>query len=463
MAADEVRVTMGRGLRITDGQVGRPEKPFTSSFGQIDPGSRRPLRDVIGTDWGPAALAVQTDEALVEGWLQGYAPKTRSAFQADMSAFMGHLGRRRLARATEEDVSDFLEKAPTEAVRRRRLGVVKTFYAQASGKGQIQGNPAAGLHNDKSSWDRTAYRSVDAATIREMLRTTDRLRDRVALQLVYSCALTADEVLDLTWDDVVVGTDGPLLQVQGPHPRTLTLPSAVAKDLSRLRDGAAGGDLVLESRFGDRLSVRQFNRILSDMGDAVGVEGVTPGRVRNAYAEHALASGAPLDEVHHRLGNHSIKSTALRLQALGSVGKGIASGRGTKVRMAIPVPVAKAVWLRDEDFAREAEELSGLAMAAKLTPAQRKRLYRLRERLAAEMERRLSEEEKLPPGHRDMPRFVPMTPKQVGKLLDLVAEAGTLARMRTESATDSAGRAFHRGTLPLLDELQALLERHAAT
>ena len=401
-------------------------------------------------------MARHPDRSLVQAWLDGYAAKTRGAYDVDWTAFFKELGRKRLGAVTQEDVELFLDKAETPSIR-RRLGVIKTFYNHALSQGLLAANPAMPVRNPKASWQPRAYRSVDERAVLDMLNTADKVRDKVLLGLVYTCALTADEALGLTWSDVD-RADG-TLDVPGKHARRLAYPASVAPDLAALGTGRSNNDPVLESRRGAMLSKRQLNRILGDLGEAVGVREVTVGRLRNAYAQHALARGIPMDEVHHRLGNRSYNSTASQYRAVAAARK-IKPGRGRGHLLEVPAVSDAGVVLRDEDFIVEAAELAELDAIGEPGPARRKRRDFLRRRLAYQLDRRRREGGKLPPGHGRIPRNVPLDGEDIGILLDLVDEAGTVLAMRAARAGHGDRRVSHEREIGRLKELRDLLDRH---
>jgi integrase/recombinase XerD len=394
------------------------------------------------------------DFPLAEKWLLRYAPKTQSSYKNDLTAFFTSIGKKRLAKVSKEDIVAFLDSSETASVSSRRLGVIKTFYNFAIQEQSLAVNPALSIKLAKTDVRTESYRSIDEAVIQQMLNTADKLRDKVLLHLAYSCALRVEEAVSLTWQDVQINKGNGIINVPGSYARSISLTQEVIRDLNKLRRRKSDNEFVFESRFGQSLSKRQINRILASLGEAVGVSNVTIGRLRNAYAEHALNSGIGLDEVHTKLGNKSFKTTANHLQVLIKKAKFSPS---RKKLVSLPVTTSIDLKLRDEDFARESQEFLELDSLLKPSVAQRKRLANLRERLATEVTRRFREGIKLPPNSNRLPQNVPLSGIQIVTLLHMLDEARLIVDMRISRLNSHEEKASLLKQIPVLDYLYSLL------
>ena len=99
------------------------------------------------------------------------------------------------------------------------------------------------------------------------------------------------------------------------HTVATCLSSAVSEQLLGLREDASDDAPVFTSRKGGSLDTRQVHRIVRAAGERVGVEGVSPHRLRHAHASHALERGAPIHLVQATLGHASVATTGVYLHA----------------------------------------------------------------------------------------------------------------------------------------------------
>lgn len=141
--------------------------------------------------------------------------------------------------------------------------------------------------------------------------TTDAgMRDRAILALLYSSALRASELCDLTIDDL----RGNSVTVRcGKRGKTRTIPiteeavQAIEEYVDQIR-GRDKGSLFLTS-LSKPIRRQLLFRIISSYAHKAGLDHVTPHTLRHACATHLLDHGADLRLIQEVLGHSSIAST----------------------------------------------------------------------------------------------------------------------------------------------------------
>ena len=157
------------------------------------------------------------------------------------------------------------------------------------------------------------------------MRTTDlgasqgdpvAVRDRVVVELLYSCGIRVAELCGLDVDDVDDGRR--VLRVVGKGDRERAVPYGVPAEralrswLDAGRPALAGprsGPALLLGARGGRLDPRAARRIVNEVTAATpGAPTVSPHALRHSSATHLLEGGADLRHVQELLG-HSTPAT----------------------------------------------------------------------------------------------------------------------------------------------------------
>ncbi|AWH95671.1 recombinase XerC [Dietzia psychralcaliphila] len=205
----------------------------------------------------------------------------------------------------------------------RRVASVRSFSTWAHRAGLLGRDVAARLEAPRAQ--RHLPEVLDAVQAAETMRTTElgaaegdpiALRDRLVMELLYSCGIRVAELCGLDMDDV--DTERRLLRVIGKGDRERAVPYGVPAERA-LRDWLDGGRpalttsssgpaLILGAR-GGRLDPRTARRVVNEVTDATpGSPRVSPHALRHSSATHLLEGGADLRHVQELLG-HSTPAT----------------------------------------------------------------------------------------------------------------------------------------------------------
>ena len=283
----------------------------------------------------------------------GYSPRTVDAALSDLAQFAAFLDRRgvdTVQEVTRTDVSAFVAaladgsisttaesmsvdggerprraRNPRPAARTsiaRKLSMVRSFFRFCEQNGLAEASPATGVASPK-----IPRRLPQVLTPEQMAQLLDgiavdkplELRDRALFELIYSCGLRCQEVLDLALKDV--NLDSREARVKGKGRKVRLVPvgdiavEAIEQYLTlgrpRLVERIADdGDRLFVSRSGRPLSSSDVQRRLTRYLFRAGAPtGTSPHTLRHSFATHLLEGGADLRVIQELLGHASLRTT----------------------------------------------------------------------------------------------------------------------------------------------------------
>lgn len=205
----------------------------------------------------------------------------------------------------------------------RRVAAARSFSSWAVGAGVLRTDVAARLEAPRPH--RHLPEVLDAGQAGETLRTAElaaaerhpvALRDRLVVELLYSCGIRVAELCGLDVDDVDPGRR--LLRVVGKGDRERSVPYGLPAERALgewLDDGRPGlvtersGPALLLGVRGGRLDPRGARRIVNEISSMTpGAPRISPHALRHSSATHLLDGGADLRHVQELLG-HSTPAT----------------------------------------------------------------------------------------------------------------------------------------------------------
>jgi site-specific recombinase XerD len=259
---------------------------------------------------------------------RGAAANTRRAYGADLRAFAGWAADSRLSPAgvTYRDLRRYAahlsEAGAAKATLARHLAAIRSLYAFLVRVREVGRNPADLLPSPKrdSKLPRVLDRDEIAKLLDRMPASTPlEVRDRAIFELVYSCGLRCQEVVDL--DLGAADFEAEELRVTGKGNKQRLVPigepaqRAVERYLATARpaleNGESGRTLFL-SRRGRRLSPSAIRRRLDLWVRHAALAGrVSPHALRHSFATHLLEGGADLRSIQELLGHASVSTTQI--------------------------------------------------------------------------------------------------------------------------------------------------------
>lgn len=200
----------------------------------------------------------------------------------------------------------------------RHLSAARSFYRYLLREGRAARDPAAGLRAPKSR--RRLPKSLDPDEAARLLglEASDGLavRDRAALELLYSSGLRLAEIVALDLEDLP-GDGTVRVSGKGGKARVVPVGRAARAALDawlpvRAQWARAGERALFLSVRGRRLGPRAIQRLAARRARAQGLgQPLHPHMLRHACASHVLESSGDLRAVQELLGHASIATTQI--------------------------------------------------------------------------------------------------------------------------------------------------------
>jgi integrase/recombinase XerC len=205
----------------------------------------------------------------------------------------------------------------------RRVSELRSFCRYLVREGILTSNPISAISSPKVPKRLPEYldlHEVDALLSAPDTSTSQGLRDRAILEMLYAAGLRVSELAALDVDDVE--WSGAELRVlgKGDKERLALLGKPAQRALERyLREGRP--ELMREgrptkaifiNRFGGRLSERSVRMLLDKYAKVAGLgKRVYPHMLRHTFATHLLDGGADLRVVQELLGHADLATTQI--------------------------------------------------------------------------------------------------------------------------------------------------------
>ena len=280
----------------------------------------------------PAERLSQSARQAIDRFLQylegerNASPHTRRNYRNDLIDFFQLLGDRPLTAVTPLDVRSFLASQSSQQFSKktiaRRLSCVRSLFRFLCREGDLEENPATVVPSPRL--ERRLPKFLDEAQTVRLLESpaTDRwqgVRDRAALETLYSTGIRVSELVGLNREDVEEISETIVVRGKGKKERVCPIgktalraieaywqriPPSVTK---RLREPRA----VFISQKGTRLTARHVDRLVQRYALQAGLPAISPHSLRHSFATHLLDRGADLRSVQELLGHQSLATTQI--------------------------------------------------------------------------------------------------------------------------------------------------------
>ncbi len=263
------------------------------------------------------------------------SPHTVRAYQRDLNQLRDFLERRfeREALLTDVDklslrswLAELAEDAsPTTLA--RKLSSVRAFCRHWERQGVLRDNAVQLMKSPKVRRKMPVFLTAEAAAQvmdaplqDSALSEPERLRDAVALELLYGSGLRVSELVALDLVDVRL-SDGTVRALgKGRKERIVPLGSVARRaveaylpyrpELRNAKTGEQDPQALLLSRRGRRLGVRRVQELVKRYGAlGSGRSDLHPHALRHSCATHMLEGGADLRAIQDMLGHSSVATT----------------------------------------------------------------------------------------------------------------------------------------------------------
>jgi len=286
---------------------------------QIDPGDQAAIERLI--------------DAL---WLErGASSHTQSAYRSDLTlvAHWLYARQRRLVDAGEVDLREYLASRSEQAAnggaafsarsQARLLSSLRRLFRYLVRERLRDDDPSSALSAPKLP--RSLPKTMAVSQVEALLEAPDTtsalgLRDRAMLELMYASGLRVSELVKLPRHQLSLDQGVVQLIGKGGKERIVPVGEVAADWIQRyltgsradLAEGNATSDALFITQRGEAMSRQNFWQRVVGYARMAGLdEGLSPHRLRHAFATHLLDHGADLRVVQALLGHSDLSTTQI--------------------------------------------------------------------------------------------------------------------------------------------------------
>ncbi|MFC2058964.1 tyrosine recombinase XerC [Chloroflexota bacterium] len=257
------------------------------------------------------------------------SPLTVRNYTTDIKGFLDFLKQEKVSSLSEVDrltMRRYLGWLQWQGIARtsisRKLSTLRSFYRYLVREELASAQPLQTLSAPKLEKRLPTFLTAD-----EVLRlleaadasTPQGLRDRAILELLYAAGLRVSEIVSLDLNGVDLNSLQLRVSGKGSKQRIALMGQPAAKALQLYLDlgrdklgGAKVNQALFLNRYGDRISQRQIQNLITRYARKAGLEErVFPHIMRHTFATHLLDGGADLRAVQELLGHEKLSSTQI--------------------------------------------------------------------------------------------------------------------------------------------------------
>jgi len=254
------------------------------------------------------------------------SPHTIKAYSGDLANFARYAASRGWKQIDHITIRGFLsqlyEKGLSKTSVARSLAAVRSLYRWLAQEGVVEQNPAKLV-----ATPRLPKKLPRVPTIEEMNSVLDGKmpdaaafpeRDRLMLELLYSCGIRNSELTGINLDDIRLSAEAILIRGKGKKERYVPFGESAKNALTAylparqamLGEAGRNTPALLINQRGGRLATRSVGRIIKKIAVAKGLSpDVHPHTLRHAFGAHMLEEGADLRAIQELLGHERLATT----------------------------------------------------------------------------------------------------------------------------------------------------------
>ena len=257
----------------------------------------------------------------------GLSRNTILAYRADVIDFDFWLKEKDVAisEVCESLISDyfvFVRKSLKTSTLNRKISAIKKFYLWMNRERHISTNPSSRIKGLKFS-QKLAYVLTENQLSNLFsipnTETSNGLRDRTILELMYASGLRVSELVGLKYTDCLLSEKAVIVSGKGRKERVVPFGDEavfwIEKYLSSSRPKILknkSSDFFFVGRGGGKLSRQSIWKLVRKLGAQIGLENYcTPHTFRHTFATHLLNNGADLRAIQLLLGHSDISTTQI--------------------------------------------------------------------------------------------------------------------------------------------------------
>jgi len=257
----------------------------------------------------------------------GLSHNTILAYRADIIDFNFWLKEKDVAvsEVCEALINDYfvsVKKSLKLSTLNRKISAIKKFYLWMDREKHIGGNPSSRIKglkfSQKLAFVLTENQLSNLFSIPNT-ETSNGIRDRTILELMYASGLRVSELVGLKYTDCLLSEKAVLVSGKGRKERVVPFGDEtlfwIEQYLSSSRPKLSknkSSDFFFVRKGGDKLSRQFIWKLVRKLGAQIGLENYcTPHTFRHTFATHLLNNGADLRAIQLLLGHADISTTQI--------------------------------------------------------------------------------------------------------------------------------------------------------
>jgi len=238
--------------------------------------------------------------------IRNFSKQTIKGYLSSVANLLNYSKDRKL---TQDIVKDYIQlnlKSKNPSSVRRDLFAIKFFFKNVLNEEIILPNPK------KNS---PLPEILTSEEIKLLINSTENIKHKLIIKLLYGCGLRASEIVILKKDDLNFNEG--LIHVilaKGKKDRFVKIPSSIKQELE-IYCKLNNSEILFPSSRGGRLTKDTIQKIISNSSKKAGIKKrVYPHLLRHSFATHLLEQGTDLRIIQKLLGHSSIKTTQIYTQ-----------------------------------------------------------------------------------------------------------------------------------------------------
>ncbi|MBI4162287.1 MAG: tyrosine-type recombinase/integrase [Candidatus Aenigmarchaeota archaeon] len=249
--------------------------------------------------------------------IRNFSKKTVKSYLFSVKNFLEYSKGRTLDENTLKDYVALLLKRHNPSTVSLNLSAIKFFFEFVL-KNRVD------IPNPKKN--KAIPDVLTTGEVKRLIDSTDNIKHKLILKLLYGCGLRVSEVINLKKDDF--NFDERLMHIRlskGRKDRFVRIPDSIADELKNY-SGLNNSDIFFLSARGGMLTTATIQKIVKVSAKKAGIKkNVHPHTLRHSFATHLLEQGIDLKIIQKLLGHSDIKTTQIYLSVSNQTIKNVKS------------------------------------------------------------------------------------------------------------------------------------------
>ena len=237
--------------------------------------------------------------------LKGYSRQTIKSYCQSVRKFLEFIDKNRLNLNFQGVKSYLLTVDLSTNSARLNHAAIKFFFAF------ILKQPFTNEEVPVKKKQRTLPKVLSKEQIKELIRTTDNIKHKLIIKLLYASGLRLSELIHLKRKDI--DFDRNIIMVvngKGNKDRITLISESLRLDLLKYYSTAHfKTDYVFEGRNG-KYTQKSVQKVMEKAGKKLGIR-IHPHMLRHSFATHLLEDGIDIRYIQHLLGHSDLKTTEI--------------------------------------------------------------------------------------------------------------------------------------------------------